>query len=354
MRNGSLLFIALLSLIFTSCHQEKNELPDFKNAQLLAVVDSIDIESLGILNPHIIRYYNDVLVFNTATGEEEMHFLDLHDLSVIEKKVIGPGPNQVSSDYEFVASPSKNTFYYRDVNKLDVYSFNIDSLRENPAMEQKWLYQIPKKKGVAFVIMPLDIGRYVYYTGLYTSGENWIYCYDKQTQEFRAFGNFPQYAGTEDLELLTKSSLFAGMGKATNGKRLTLCHFGTLDFYDITEDGGLRMFREHHYFLPEIELYPNGSFRYKGESSKWGFSSCIASDEGNIYLLYSDKLINDNREQNAEYLFIYDWNGDPVKQYALEKPLYDLAVDGTSLYGLSREKEPIVYIYDLKDLQKEK
>lgn len=357
MRNGSLLFIALLSLIFTSCHQEKvlgdNELPDFKNAQLLAVVDSIDLESLGILDPFIIKYCDDFLVFQTNSGLQELFFLDLRDMSVTEKVVKGQGPDEVGSYYDIVLGKNKNNINYIDHAKWGIYSFNLDSLRLNPAMKQKLLYQIPKKRGIAILSLPLETERYVYFTGVYTSGEGWIYSFDKQTEEFRSYSDFPDYAELDGVEYMTKSMLFDLMAKATNGKRLVLCHFGTLDFYDIKDDGGLEVYREHHYYMPEIEVYPNGEFAYEARN-EWGFNYFIEHDDNYVYLLYNNKTMREDKENNSKYLFVYDWDGNPIVQYTLEKPLYNLAINGTTLYGLSREVEPIVYIYDLKDLLKEK
>lgn len=357
MKNNVLLLIFSLC-IFTSCHQEKtlgdNELPDLTKAQSLAVVDSIDLESLGILDPFIIRYCDDFLIFQNNSGQEELYFLDLHDMSVIEKMVKGPGPDEVSSYYDLVLGKNKNSINYIDHGKWAIYSFNLDSLRANPAMKQKLLYQIPKKKNIAILSLPLETEKYVYFTGVYTSGEGWIYSFDKQTEEFRSYSDFPDYAELEGLEYMTKSMVFDLMAKATNGKRLVLCHFGTLDFYDIKEDGGLEVYREHHYYMPDISVYPNGEFAYKGKTTKWGFNYFIECDDNYVYLLYSDKTMHEDRRDNSAFLFVYDWDGNPIVQYELEKPLYNLAINGTTLYGLSREVEPIVYIYDLKDLLKEK
>lgn len=347
------IFLVLSILFIISSCQNKglgdNELPDFGNAENLLLVDSIEIEKLGILNPQMIRFSDDFLVFHSSQGLREFHFLDLRSMTVTEKIVTGQGPNEVS-DYDLILGNDKKTVNYIDNQKWDVYSFNLDSIRANPAVKQQWIYQIPKKKGVAFMQIPIETGRYIFFTGVYTSGDKWIYCYDKQTQEFSSYADFPDYEGARNLELMTKSMLFGLVTKATNGKRLVLTRWGTVDFFDIMPDGGLKVFREHHYFLPEIELYPNGTFRYKGEAINWGFSFFISSDEKYIYLLYSDKIIYDNLDQNFEYLFVYDWSGNSVKQYSLEKPLYNITVNGDKLYGLSREEEPIVYIYSLEDL----
>ena len=350
-----LAFFHISFFILSSCQQEKtlgdNELPDLSKAQSIAPNDSIDLESIGIFNPMEIRFCDDFLVFGTTTGKQEVHFVDLRNMSVTEKIIVGSGPNEVS-DYEIILGNNENTISYMDINKMDVYSFNLDSLRDNPTMGQKWLYRVPKKKGIVLLQTALETARYMYFTGVYLDGEHWIYCYDKQTQELSSFGDFPAYEELANAEYMTKSMVFATMVKATNGKRLVLCHYGTLDYYDIDENGELEVFREHHYYLPDITIYPNGTFAYKSKSKR-GFNYVISSDEKYVYLLYSDKSIRENPECNSEYLFVYDWDGNPVKQYSLEKPLYNLAVNGITLYGLSREVEPIVYIYDLKDLLKD-
>lgn len=351
-----LVVFAISFFIICSCQHGNvlgdNELPVLAKAQYLTSIDSINLESRGILNPVIMRFCDDFLIFHATAGQKEMHFLNLRDMSVVEKKVAGPGPNEVNGNYTVISGNDESSINYIDNGTWNVYSFNLDSMRVNPATQQQWLYKIPNQKGVALLQVPLETERFVYFTGVYSSGEGWIYCYDKQTQKFRSYGDFPDYEELAGYEYMTKSMIFSIMMKATDGKRLALASWGTFDLYDITEDGGLEVYREHHYFMPDISVYPNGTFAYKGKNAKLGFSFSITSDDRFVYLLYSDKVIDENPEGVCEYLFVYDWDGNPVRQYNLEKPLSELAINGTTLYGLSREVEPIVYIYDLKDLHK--
>lgn len=41
-------------------------------------------------------------------------------------------------------------------------------------------------------------------------------------------------------------------------------------------------------------------------------------------------------------------NGNPVKVFELPKSLYGFTLDGNSIYGLSREESPKVYVLELE------
>lgn len=69
----------------------------FPDMSSLTVKDSIQLESLGILNPHYIYYKNDFLIFNSMQGEREIQLLDLKFNRVTEFKVIGQGKNEMQN-----------------------------------------------------------------------------------------------------------------------------------------------------------------------------------------------------------------------------------------------------------------
>ena len=75
----------------------------------------------------------------------------------------------------------------------------------------------------------------------------------------------------------------------------------------------------------------------------------MTSDEDYVYLLYSSKTVEESGEDayNCEDLYVYDWDGNPVRHYMLSQPLYSISVGNGCLYGLSRTEEPKVYIYSL-------
>ena len=80
--------------------------------------------------------------------------------------------------------------------------------------------------------------------------------------------------------------------------------------------------------------------------------SDIDSDERFIYLLYSGKNVREkgNDAYNCSHLLVYDWEGNPIVHCLLSKSLYGFGIGRGILYGLSREVNPIVYVYSLKDI----
>ena len=70
-----------------------------------------------------------------------------------------------------------------------------------------------------------------------------------------------------------------------------------------------------------------------------------------VYLLYSGKSVEEvglTAAHSGSHLLVYDWNGVPIVHYKLSKSLIGFSIGDGVLYGLSREKEPIVYTFLLK------
>lgn len=57
-----------------------------------------------------------------------------------------------------------------------------------------------------------------------------------------------------------------------------------------------------------------------------------------------------NDAYNCSHLLVYDWEGNPIVHCLLSKSLYGFGIGRGILYGLSREVNPIVYVYSLKDI----
>jgi hypothetical protein len=71
-----------------------------------------------------------------------------------------------------------------------------------------------------------------------------------------------------------------------------------------------------------------------------------------VFAIYSGKNVEDNGEPDAyqgSHLLIYDWDGNPVRQYLLEKPLYAMGYDaaGNTVYGISYDPEGVLIEYKL-------
>lgn len=116
-----------------------------------------------------------------------------------------------------------------------------------------------------------------------------------------------------------------------------------IEIYDINGDLIVRR-QGPDYFFPSIIVQKNGeeeTIRYtKGETRDAYFCPTIYKDE--IYVLYSGKIYDPaNYKFNKDKIFVFDWEGNPIRIYNLETPIFSFTIDQQTgiLYGLSNDPE---------------
>lgn len=99
--------------------------------------------------------------------------------------------------------------------------------------------------------------------------------------------------------------------------------------------------------------------RYWGETDEYEVSGRLKPDntigftngcatESAIYLLFSGKRMNDPNVQRTDIIEVYDWNGEHMCSYKLDKPLTDIAVHNDSLIGIGESDERYhISVYNL-------
>jgi len=79
----------------------------------------------------------------------------------------------------------------------------------------------------------------------------------------------------------------------------------------------------------------------------------IGSDERYIYVLYSGRsyVSHGMLRHYSEHLLVYDWEGNPVRRYILEVPMWSMSFDRetNSIYGIVYYPEGMFIRYQLSD-----
>lgn len=343
----NLFFLLLIPVLFSSCKEQALLFDDFGTMESLDVTDSIRLEKYGILNPHYIYCKDSFLIFNSMRGKQEIQLLDLTTRNVYEYSVIGQGKNEMAH-YWTVCNEHPCSYEFVDNQRGYVYGVNLDSLRQNPATRYELLYSLPIDEGVHFFRF-LETQKYIVGIGILHGGRFGVY--EKQTYSYKEQMTYPTNEDIDKLANPYKGALFSRTLLASDmqGKKMVAGCFGLLDFYTISEQGDISLEKSNHYHFPlfEANLAGGGAIAYKKEDIT-GITGLVA-DGKYVYALYSDKTFGNDGESayNASHLLVFDWNGMPVKHYRLSKDLYGISLCGNRIYGLSREKEPIVYCYDL-------
>lgn len=344
-----ILIISILILFVLSACSGKDDsiFSDFPRTMGLQVLDSLDLEEREILNPHYIHYKDSFLVFHSMTGDKDLQFWNLRTNLVTVRHVIGQGANEMPR-YVVAHTDNPASFRFADYRRGKIYEMDLDKLHKDTTVRHSLVYQLPIEEGE----LPLrfyEMGDYVFGVGLFSDGR--IYVFNKRTQQAKVCMDYPSHERIAPLDYRHKGALFSGTVMTGNQNTLVLACFGLIDFYEILPDGSLKLKREHHYSLPEFQTAEIGRAVTFQRDDIFAIAD-IASDERFVYALYSGKNIkeSDTDAYNCPHLLVYDWEGNPIVHCLLSKPLYGFSLGDGMLYGLSREVNPIVYVYSLKEL----
>ncbi|MGN0053808.1 MAG: BF3164 family lipoprotein [Bacteroides sp.] len=340
------LIVSLVILFMLACSEGKHASPEneFKRYQSLVAIDSINLESVDILNPATIQYKNDFLVFSTLTGKKELQFLDLSTMCTITRYVVGQGAGEMSAYVVLDGTPEKS-FRFADYRKGLIYDLSLEALRNDTTTRHTLYATLPIEKGD----VPLryyDSGRFIWGVGLLREGR--FYRYDKQKQVTAYCGAYPSLPECEGLDPMHLGALFNRTLIAGDDRHLVAAYSGMLEFYEVTAEEDLRLIKEYRYFFPRFQSQQQGTpITFKSDDP----FGCLemTTDRQHVYLLYSADNLKDSgtRAFSSSDLYVYDWDGNPLQHYRLSHRLSALTVNGDIVYGLSRESIPKVYLFKI-------
>lgn len=95
---------------------------------------------------------------------------------------------------------------------------------------------------------------------------------------------------------------------------------------------------------PEYALDKDGFNAHPKNSNKLGFN-CIALTEKYIYIKLNDYTLNDIDSEDinngyplsfSKQIYVFDWEGNPIKKYNFDKYIYKFVVDSNDMYLLTQ------------------
>ena len=342
--------LLLLSIALASSCGDKmaNGLDDLSNAQTLSLKDSIVLENMDILNPHYIYYKDSFLIFNSLQGKKEIQLLNLSSGDVTEYRVIGQGRNEMQY-YHTVNSTCGDMYLFADNRMGKVYGVNLDSLKVNSDINYDLIYSLPIAEGNHFYRF-MDLPQFTVCVGMLKDGRFGIF--EKETSTYCEQMEYPENEDIYSLGYMHKGALFSRtmMASDETGKQMVAACFGLIDFYSVSDDGQLTLRKSNHYHFPQFEIGTYGPAISFEKKEKVGMTG-LCADENYVYALYSTRTFEDygERAYNAPYLLVWNWSGELAKIYNLPVALYGFAISGNTVYGLSREESPIVYVFELDE-----
>ncbi len=162
------------------------------------------------------------------------------------------------------------------------------------------------------------------------------------------FGNYP----TESSAIKENDQKYQIYGKSNISNTelekfiVFYTHFGNIKIYN--KDGGI----QKNIFLDDKEIK---KVSFENREQNRTYLALPYATKNYFYILRinktEDEILNDINNYNPE-LLIWDWNGNLMNRYKLDKPLtrYAISEKYQKLYGTFVMKEDEIYVFDLPTL----
>ena len=94
----------------------------------------------------------------------------------------------------------------------------------------------------------------------------------------------------------------------------------------------------------DVEEAPGYYYMGKNEKTRKAFVNGTVSNKF-IYMLYSGYLRNEKNWSYGQSIYVYDWDGNPVKKIILDRPVYSIGIseDDRKLYSFDLQTGYLIY-----------
>ncbi len=343
---NSLLFIFGIFLIGCSCNRHKN----IKNAVLFdnfpkqSKIRFQNFQQLDTsINPTSI-FIGDTNIIVANTGKKLKKKFLFYNYSVQTKKLIGKyirwgaEKNRIYSPMSY--GVDENAFWIHDISlqkvltgsfKKKVSFDSIADLKEYKMSEFSYSVQLMKggkilKSGVFHIPQYLQVSKL------------------ETNRQINVMGNFEKPDNT--LPLNTWKAAYEGFLflRPSNDKAVISCRYADRIILFDLKRGTHKLIIGPKQFEPKF-IPMNYADHAISRSNKTTFAFLGGTvTEKYIYLMYSGKKENEANFNLSNCLYVYDWNGKPVKELKLDRYVSGIAISSNNkeIYGIDVTGNKIV------------
>jgi len=278
---------------------------------------------------------SNLILFNEGTGD---NYSFLYKYSLTEKALsrgyirYGRGPDEAVGAWW--AGIYENTFWVFDLTLRNVLTMDLNEFlanSEQPEINQykhdQQFYRIAFIDSLTFLAVSL------------TNTDTKLSVVDLNTgetkEEIGEFGNIPTNVPLDAFKDACTSYIYRKPG----GDKVVLPYRYTdiIEIYDIANQSWITIQGPEQFNIEyEVGTRFGNNFMVKVEESRKAFQNGAVSDNY-IYLLYSGHNHASEYWAKGRYIFVYDWDGNPVRKIILDRYVYD--------FGISNDDKTI-YSYD--------
>ncbi len=356
----SMLFILLLNILMSHCIKNNIDSPlEEFNSEVILEANVIDIDKeLGF--PGIITNSPRYLILQDISLQDNSYFIiiDKHSgLTINNFGLKGKGPDEllhpITLDYLY-----DNKIGIYDAVNIKYYVYSLDNLiSDRPLQVEKKVdgsIQTPIQGDRFMKVVSINDSLFV---GMWSHPEG-RYCLFNNEKKVKKllYPDFPYDKKHEEESRYIKSFAFQYNLKISPD-RTKLCaaslSCGHLELFNISGDS-LTKYLDKLYYLPLYEKFPSdkvlGAVFFK--ESLPGFNYLDVTDK-HIYLSFPS-MKKDIVHQVAvnEYILKYDWNGNAITKYKVDRPIGFFTVDDRNqkIYATTIDTssyEPKLIYFDL-------
>ena len=342
----SILAVSLVLALFSvSCNTSNlSTLELFESEiKLKGQYQKIDADKIG--NPIGIQVLDSsILILNWGRDYYVSVFSKKQGKFLNEFGKKGRGPNElnraVSMDYNY--EKSTLDIFIRTPKRINYYS--IDSIYSNPIA--KYTNDFMPEDGSCYHAKRINNGAIS--TGRFNKGRYAYFDFIKDSINY--FGDYPSFNRDFELNSAQKSNLIQGFMKVAPSNDRFVFASSFAEVFEINKFQGSNLKLIKRYSFDNSEFNKGNGRAYGKRSNIWAYMHLDVSEE-RIFALYTNKSVEEYVKNTfvGEYLLVFDWNGNPIKKFKLDKPIGCFSYDkrDNSIYGIALEDNIKLVKYDI-------
>jgi hypothetical protein len=334
------LVVAIIAIAAISCSGSPDRDAYLRSLKLkpevLTALDSVSLEAYNHFQPNgIVDAADGWFVLSSLQGEYHLLFLnpenDEHFFAIRK----GRGPGEIVSGADLHEYAGNARFYDFTSSKcIEI------KLPESIAAKVAVCDTVADFSGGERPVYMSSCGPDRFVSGRISDDKVWYSLYDRHGKVLSSIDAIDINPRRKDIKgAMMLSSKYTS---SRDGSRLCAANVltPTISFASVSDD----IISEVKRIRANSRGVDNGQF--KDAVSRF---NGICSDENRVYVLYSGRMMADRTisSDECEHLVVYDWAGNPIHHYLLNRPVCAISVSGNDMYAVSAYPSEGMFRFEL-------